>query len=92
MEFGGMTMQQDCLILFRSLTYAQRAAYVLERSGITATVRKAPPGLTDRGCTYSVRLRGQHLGNALSLLRRKGLERGKVFMIQPEGGFQEVGP
>ena len=85
-------MQQDCLILFRSLTFAQRAAYALERGGITATVRKAPPGLTDRGCTYSVRLRERHLGEALALLRRKGLERGKVFLILPEGGYQEVGP
>ena len=85
-------MRQDCLILFRSLTYAQRAARALERSGITATVRKAPAGLTDRGCTYGVRLRERHLGDALSLLRRGGLERGRVFLIQPEGGYQEVGP
>ena len=83
-------MQQDCLILFRSLTYAQRAAHALERSGLTATIRKAPPGLSDRGCTYSVRIRARNLGGALALLSRKGLEHGKVFLTGPDGGWQEV--
>ena len=61
-------MRQDCLILFRSLTHAQRAAHILERSGMTATVRKAPQGLTDRGCSYCVRLRADRLSGALTLL------------------------
>lgn len=83
-------MQQDCLILFRSLTYAQRAAHALERSGFTATIRKAPPGLTDRGCTYSVRIRARNLSRALTLLQQRGLEHGKVFVSAPDGGWQEV--
>ena len=34
-------MQRYCLIMCRSLTYAQRSSQVLERAGITATVLKA---------------------------------------------------
>lgn len=85
-------MRQDCLILFRSLTYAQRAAHLLERSGMTATVRKAPQGLTDRGCTYCVRLRANLLSSALTLLKQRGLEHGMVFLSREDGSWQEVRP
>ena len=85
-------MRQDCLILFRSLTFAQRAAHILERNGITATVRKAPQGLTDRGCSYCVRLRAGRLSGALTLLAQRGLEHGKVFLLREDGNYQEVKP
>lgn len=85
-------MRQDCLILFRSLTYAQRAARLLERGGITATVRRAPQGLTDRGCTYSVRVRDSRRAEALALLERQGAEHGRVFLIGADGEAREVAP
>lgn len=85
-------MQRDCLILFRSLTYAQRAARMLERSGITATIRRAPQGLTDRGCTYCVRLRAQKLQDALALLAQRGVDRGRVFLLNADGSAEEVRP
>ena len=86
----GFWMRQDCLIMFRSLTYAQRAAHRLERSGVTAGVRRAPPGLTDRGCAYCVRLRANRLVASLSLLEKHGLEHGKVFVQREDGSWQEV--
>ena len=85
-------MRQDGLILFRSLTFAQRAAHVLERGGFTATVRKAPQGLTDRGCTYCVRLRANRLSSALTLLKQRGLEHGMVFLSREDDSWQEVRP
>ena len=81
---------QYSLILCRSLTYAQRAAKTLERAGVTATVRKAPQGLTDRGCTYCVRLRANRIGAALALLEQRGMEHGRVFTAREDGGWQEV--
>ena len=39
-------MQRYCLIMCRSLTYAQRSSQVLERAGITATVLKAPQSVS----------------------------------------------
>ena len=83
-------MQRHCLILFRSLTYAQRAARLLERGGITATIRRAPQGLTDRGCTYCVQLRELKMREALTLLEQRRLERGKVFLLEADGTAQEV--
>ena len=81
---------QYSLILCRSLTYAQRAAKTLERAGVTATVRKAPQGASDRGCTYAVKLRSASLDRALQLLKEAGVPYGKRFHIQPDGNLQEV--
>ena len=81
---------QYSLILCRSLTYAQRAAKTLERAGVTATVRKAPQGASDRGCTYAVKLRSASLDRALQLLKETGVPYGKRFHIQPDGSLQEV--
>lgn len=49
-------MQRYCLIMCRSLTYAQRSSQVLEHAGITATVLKAPQSVSKTGCTYCVKL------------------------------------
>ena len=81
---------QYSLILCRSLTYAQRAAKMLEREGVTATVRKAPQGASDRGCTYAVKLRASSLAHAVQLLNRAGLPYGKRFHIEPDGSLREV--
>ena len=81
---------QYSLILSRSLTYAQRAAKTLERAGVTATVRKAPQGSSDRGCTYAVKLRTSSLAKALQVLRANGVPYGKIFHISADGSLQEV--
>ena len=47
------------IILCRSLTQAQRAARLLERAGIFASVTKAPQNASTRGCTYGVITPGQ---------------------------------
>ena len=70
-------MQRDCLILFRSLTYAQRGRHVLERAGITAVLRRAPADLTDRGCAYGLKLRADRL-------------HGRVFLREADGSYREV--
>ena len=82
---------QYSLILCRSLTYAQRAAHTLERAGITSTVRKAPQGASDRGCTYAVKLRSSALARSLHILNEAGIPIGRQFHLMPDGTLQEVG-
>lgn len=78
------------LIMFRSLTYAQRGARVLERSGIAAALTKAPLETTDRGCTYCVRVADSRLDAALSVLERQGVSHGRVMRSMDDGGYREV--
>jgi len=81
---------QYSLILCRSLTYAQRAARTLERAGVTATVRKAPQGASDRGCTYAVKVRRDALSRAVQILNSGGVPYGKRFDLLPDGTLREV--
>lgn len=81
---------QYSLILCRSLTYAQRSARTLERAGITATVRKAPQGASDRGCTYAVKVRRDALHRAEQILNNAGVPYGKRFDLLPDGALREV--
>lgn len=77
------------LITFRSLTHAQRSARLLERSGVTATVIKAPQGLSSSGCAYAVTLRRKP-EESVELLRRSGMRIGKLFRRGPDGTYTEV--
>ena len=77
------------LLTFRSLTHAQRAARLLERGGITATVIKAPQGLSGSGCAYAVTLRAR-VGEAVNLLRGSRLKLGRLFRREDEGSYTEV--
>ena len=78
------------LIMCRSLTYAQRAARVLERAGITAIVTKAPRSAVTEGCGYSVKVSESRLTDALYVLKNANLSPGKVFLLHRNGGVQEV--
>lgn len=76
-------------ILSRSLTHAQRAAKLLERSGMTATVIKAPQGMNTKGCGYAVTLR-KRIQEAVALLRRYEIPFGKIFERTASGEYREV--
>lgn len=78
------------LILCRSLTYAQRTAHVLERSGISGHVMRAPKAIASDGCGFCVRISEQWLGEALKQLRENGLAPKQVFIQTLDGGFSEV--
>lgn len=78
------------LIMSRSLTYAQRAAKLLERSGITATVAKAPQSVSDKGCAYCVSVSYKHGPQAVKQLEEAGLRQGKVYIQEVDGSLREA--
>lgn len=77
------------LIMCRSLTNAQRSAALLERKGISATVIKAPQGLSTSGCGYALSLY-RNFEDATLLLRRNKLLNGKRFIRLDGGEYMEV--
>lgn len=78
-------------ISFRSLTYAQRAASLLERKGTTATIVRLPLHLTKRGCGYAVIVRGKILQATVWLSEAK-IPWSQVFERLESGEFREVEP
>ncbi|MCD8116222.1 MAG: DUF3343 domain-containing protein [Oscillospiraceae bacterium] len=78
------------LLTFRSLTYAQRAARVLERTGITGTVSRLPKAVSTRGCAYCVIVAARNRERAVDLLTSAGLAPERVI-ARDENGALEVG-
>ena len=78
------------LILARSVTYAQRMQFALERADIRCQIFRAPRELTDLGCAYAVRLAAADLADALTVLHREALDPVQIFLNQ-RGVFREVG-
>ena len=77
------------LIMCRSVTAAQRAARLLDRSLIRAAVTKAPSHLSRSGCAYAVRLRGK-LEEAVRLLRKNEIVFGKIYVSEDGKEYGEV--
>lgn len=78
------------LIVCRSLTYAQKAALILERAGITARVLRSPKSITGAGCSHSVKVSEPHLADALVLLKRAELRPRGVYITEQDGTYREV--
>ena len=58
--------------------------------GITARFFRPPMGLTDRGCSYAVRIAEGYLPTAMERLRAEGLLPMRVFYAGADGSFSEV--
>lgn len=78
------------LLICRSLTYAQRTAKALERSGITAIVTRVPQTITSDGCGYCVKVSAKNISNALVALKDAELYPIKIFVLYADGNFGEV--
>ena len=78
------------LIVCKGLTQAQRAAAVLERSGVNQRILRTPSQVSERGCSYSVKIAHKSLNTALSALRRAGLSPTQIFLAQSDGSYREA--
>ena len=78
------------LIVCRSLTYAQRTAAALERTGITARVLRSPKSIAGEGCSHSVKISQRSLPEALLVLQRADLPPKRIFITAGAGSYQEV--
>ncbi|MBR6114940.1 MAG: DUF3343 domain-containing protein [Oscillospiraceae bacterium] len=80
----------SAIILFRSLTHAQRGTRVLSAGGVPAKIIKAPAGLSDKGCVYAAGVTEKRLRQALEVLDSRQISHGRVFVPDGSGGYREV--
>ena len=80
----------SAIILFRSLTYAQRGMRVLGAGGVPATIVKAPPGLSDKGCTYGASVNSGKLDLAVRILEERQIPHGRIFLPGEDGKYRQV--
>ena len=64
-------MARDIIVL-TSITYAYKAQKLLEQAWIKSEVIRTPEGLSDKGCSYSLAIRGDTVC-AEELLRQNGI-------------------
>ena len=72
----------DYLMVFRSLTYAQRAGSLLSGRGFRVAVVRTPADIWKEGCGWSVRLRGADIKAAIELLRPVNLMPKRAFRLE----------
>jgi hypothetical protein len=79
----------DCLLVCRSLTYAQRTHRALGRSGLRAHITRIKPNETDEGCGYAVRIPEDSLSRAEEILQEHGLMPQKIYTVNDDGNYRE---
>lgn len=80
----------SCMIVCRSVTYAQKYSKILRKHGYTASMRRLPSHITQTGCGHAVSVRKEQLHSALSLLREYGAEPTRIFCENAYGVFEEM--
>lgn len=78
------------LVMCKSLTYAQRTANLLGRSGIRGEILRAPHSLAVDGCGYCVKILGSYIRQAFVILRNNELMPKRVFGMNQSGQYEEV--
>jgi len=78
------------LIMCRSLTYAQKAARILERAGVTASILRAPKEISKEGCAYCVKVSERKIDLARIVLKDAGARIGRVYRKEENGDVREV--
>lgn len=69
----------SCLILFKSITYAQRGMRVLERYGISASLTRKPAQIKGNGCGYALLIDCKKMIVATKVLNDKSIPHSGVW-------------
>lgn len=77
-------------LMFRSVTFAQRAVRKLENNGIKAMSMRAPYSLSADGCGYCVKVPEPGFERAMIVLRDTEYAPGKVYRSAGQSGYEEV--
>lgn len=78
-----------CYITFRSVTPAQKGEKILRRAGVDCTIQRTPRWMEEQGCGYSLRLRHGDAIRGCTILREKGINFRKVYLLE-DGRFEEL--
>ena len=78
------------VIIFKSVTYAQRAERLIAKKGVTTNIIKAPFGIKSGSCAYGLRMDERNLSLALSVLKEAGLPYREILAKRPDGTYREV--
>ena len=82
-------MNNPSLILFKSVTYAQRGGRVLAQRGISSYMIRSQAALGGGSCSYALKVRPELLQRSLAALNETNIPYGKVYQTDRSGNFIE---
>lgn len=74
-----------CLIITKSITYAQRVKVLLDRHGYRSAIVKVPKSIEGGSCGYAVGIDHDALAHILMILRENRFPPFKIY-VSFEGG------
>lgn len=77
----------EVYFVFRSVTHGQRAAELLEHSGVSGRLQRSPRAISPSGCAYALVLRGRDRRRAEAVLRREELPYRGPYLRKDNGSF-----
>ena len=81
---------KNCIITFRSVTYAQRAEETLRRAGVECSIQRTQKWMEEKGCGYSLRLNCQDVMTAAAFLRQAGIHFRRAYTLREDGTPEEL--
>lgn len=75
------------VIIFKSVTYAQRAERILAKKGVTSNIIKAPFGKNAGSCAYGVRISDKYIAPACDIIKEAKLPYTDVMVKQTDGTY-----
>lgn len=91
-SYGEAVGLQSYLLICRSITHAQRMNAVLQSAGVSGRIFRPPVGLTEKGCSYAIRIGAPYFAQAMRHLRLAQLLPERVFISADNGGYREIVP
>ena len=79
-----------CMIIVRSVTYAQRGVRMLERHGISAYVVRPNIEMLEGGCGFAVKVSEGYMAEAIEILKQGGFEISRALIAKPDGSYREM--
>ena len=83
-------MKDASLMIFRSVTYAQRAGRVLEKQGITTYMLRSQAILGGGSCSYALKVAPRQLEHSLEILRQCQILVNGVYVLDKWGHYQKA--
>ena len=78
-----------CLIIFKSITYAQKACDMLSKCGIRAQLIRPPAHLGHGSCSYALKIPHANCDKLAGMLSGCGVS--GLYTLSPSGAVVEVG-
>lgn len=78
------------ILIFKSITYAQRAERILYKSGIPCSILKAPTGMEWGACAHCVKISDEHTERAKNIMKSNGMPVIGMAVTGKDGRYTRV--